>query len=137
MPVGTQFFEQHGRQGQQAFLLSFADDAEHHALAVDAVGGQLANLADAQASRVAGPQQHAEDPPTHGGQEAGDLFRGTDVRDFAWSFAVGETNHDVLPWRGYLIKEAQGGNGLVIVRPGGVFFVQKMHKILVGWSGPS
>ena len=86
-------------------------------------GGQVQHLLEAEAAGVGGPQQHTMHPSGDGVEEAGDLFGGADGGELARPFAVGQARHDALPRTGYPIEEAEGGDGLVIGRPGGLLLV--------------
>jgi len=65
----------------------------------------------------------------YGRQEAGDLLGRANRRQALGPLAVGEPLDQRVTGIGYPIKEAQGGDGLVIGRPRDPFVVEKMQEI--------
>src|SRR5262249_13203483 len=93
---------------------------------------QVADLVEAEATGVGGAEQHADHAAAEGVEEAGDLLGGADGGQFARPLAVGQARHNAVPRTGYPIKEAQGGDGLVVGGPGGLLVVQEVEDVTVG-----
>jgi hypothetical protein len=89
-------------------------------------------LAEAESAGVGGAEKHAKGASVDSVEKAGDLLGRANEGEFARPLAVGKAWHDALPRTGYLIEEAQGGDGLVVGGPGNLLFLKKVEDVTMG-----
>ena len=89
----------------------------------------MQGFADPQPGGVDCSQHNPDSPVVHGVEEEGHLLGRADRRQAFGPLAVGEPCDHRVTGKGYPIKEAEGGHGLVIGRPGDLFAVEKMQEI--------
>ena len=65
----------------------------------------------------------------HGVEEEGHLLGRADRRQAFALLTVGEPPDNRATGRGYLIEEAQGGDGLIVGRLSGVFVVEQVEQM--------
>src|SRR5205814_7942789 len=113
-------------------FLPLAEDTQDHPLAVDTLGRQVQGLAQAESAGVGGAEEHANRASVDSVEEAGDLLGRANEGELARPLAVGKAWHDALPRTGYLIEEAQGGDGLIVGGPGGLLVVEEVEDVTMG-----
>jgi hypothetical protein len=137
LPIEAEQVEEAGREHDVAVLAALALlDVDDHTFAVDVIDAERGDLGDAEAGGVGGHEQGTMLDRSDGGEDAGDLILAEDDGELLGDLGATDAGHDALTLEGDLVEEAEGGDGLVVVAPGDVAFLDEVEEVGSDLVGP-
>jgi hypothetical protein len=129
-PVVTEEVEQSGREHHVAIFASLAlADMDHHALAVDVLDTQSHDFRKPEAGSIGGHENDTVLDADDGSKEPSHLVEAEDGGQLLWLLGATDAYHNPFAVESDFVEELQGGNGLVVVAPGDVPFLDEEEQI--------
>jgi hypothetical protein len=130
LPVEAEQVEEAWGEHDVAVLAALAlAGADDHAFAVDDIDAEGGDLGDAEAVGIGGHEHGAVLDRSDGGEDARDLVLAEDDEEILGDLGAADAGHDALALEGDLVEEAEGGDGLVVIAPGDVAFLDEVEQI--------